>query len=415
MLKRLLATLFVVALTIGLTACLSPNGEKATSNRPCKEVQTDLKAAKKEATKRAGTPAEKDANKKVSVLEEELKLCDDGSDPTTTTSTTTTTAPAVDDGDVTVEVDTASLKDLFEDPVAADELAFGSEAEAAMVGAPEERGEAAHSRETLKTPEQLVEWLKSNDPRAKPVLDRVTLAITAECGAADVKVHLEDGQGWLLMVVLPPSQIQGTSYFVDGQAAISEHWRTAGDRDAHWLPVCTQGPNKGKIVANGMVRADCGNGADKPKIRIIRPDTPEAPPVTCPPWIPGVNPPPGCPKEEQTEDQQQNGGRPVHGGCQQANCGDPGPTVDGNGNPIPEPNLPNPYIPPSGGGGTTTTAPAPTPGGYGGTGSGGSTPGGSTCSGTTCTTTPGGPTGPVVTVPGEGGGTGPHTTDPGGF
>jgi hypothetical protein len=422
--QRLKFGLLAVAMIAALAACgtsgASPSNANVTkNNRQCDVVQQDLDDAQAEATDQAGTPDEADAAQAVEDLEAELETCDNGSDSTTTTTedtgdTTTTTQPETS-GDVVVEVDPDSLAGVFEGPVAPDELAFGADAEEAMVGAPEERGAAAHSRETLRTPQELTAWLNDgSDPNAQLTHDRVALAIGARCGAEDVAVHLEDSQGWLLMVVRPGSQILGTSYVVNGNMEFADGWRQVGENDAYWLPVCTTGPHMGEVVPDGIVRADCGNGSDTPKIRINRPNTPPTISVVCPPWIPGVNPPPGCPKTAQSFDDMQNGGRPVHGGGQgpQGNNGVyTGPTLDGNGDPISEPPAADPWNPPAGGG--TTTPPDPTPGGHGGTGTGGTTPGGSTCTGGSCQGGGGGgPTGPVVTIAPD---DGDHNTDPGGF
>ncbi|MBP9738498.1 hypothetical protein KBD20_02305 [Candidatus Saccharibacteria bacterium] len=320
MLKRLMATLFAVALICGLAACGSSGETVASANRPCDEVQTDLDQAKANKTEQAGTPAETEAAQAVKDLEAELKSCDDGS---TTDETTTTIKPEVS-GDINVEVDTSSFPEHFPEGVAADELAFGSDAEAAMEVAPQERGAAAHSSETLRTPEQLTSWLKSDDPKAKPVRDRVVLTVTAECGAEDVAVHMDDSQGWLLMVILPESQVQGLSYFVDGQMEFADSWRQTQGRDAYWLPICTQGPNMGTIVWNGFVRADCGNGADKPVFRIVRPDTPPAKSVICPPGMHG-NVPGVCKDGPEKDPEQQGNNRPGGGGAEEGGSVEGGP------------------------------------------------------------------------------------------
>lgn len=88
MLKRLLATLFAVALIFGLAACGKVDkSANASSGRPCTEVQKDLDQAKANKTEQAGTPAESKAAKAVKKLEAELKSCKDASSTTTSTST----------------------------------------------------------------------------------------------------------------------------------------------------------------------------------------------------------------------------------------------------------------------------------------------------------------------------------------
>lgn len=333
---------------------------------------------------------------------------------TTTSSTTTTTVPS---GNTPVEVDPNSLKDVFEGPVdPATELAFGDEATEAMATAPQERGSAAHSAKTLMSPEDIVTWFNSGDPKAVPVRDRVALATIAQCGEADAK-RIMAGEGWLAMVVLPASQVLGTSYYVGSEMEFSESWRSTQEADGYWLPVCLTGPNKGKVVANGMVRADCGNGHKTPKIRIIREDTPEAPPVETPPCVKPPHPgygkwgynPEDCTwfKVDQTDDEMQNGSK-VHQPPQDNSTSgvDTGPTP---GAP------PVPYVPPRGPAPQPgTPSPVPNPGGNdSGTSSGTGTPGGSTTN-PDGTTEGGGPTpppsGPPIIVDDD-----DHSGDPGGF
>lgn len=193
--------------------------------------------------------------------------------PRTEIVTETVTVP----GDVVV--DPASLAELFEGEVHADELAFGEEAAVLLANAEQERSSAAHSQETLETVEELTGWLNSADPNAGLVRTRVVEAITQMCGEPEVKVHLQDNQGWLLMVVKPASQVLHTSYVVNDQIVFMDDYREVGENDAYWVPVCMSGANAGKAVPNGMVRADCGNAHDVPKIRIKRPGIPDKPRV----------------------------------------------------------------------------------------------------------------------------------------
>lgn len=203
-------------------------------------------------------------------------------DDTTTTEVTTTSTTAAPP--VNVTVDNAALATLFDgdvDPTT--ELVFGDAAVELLENAPEERGDAAHSANTLKTPADVIEWFNSGDPKAVPVRDRVALSVIAQCGEADA-ARIMDGEGWITMVVLPESQVLNTSYS-DGNGGMefANGWRQTGEKDGYHIPVCLTGPNAGKIVANGMVRADCGNGHDSPKIRIYRPGMDTAVPVDVPP------------------------------------------------------------------------------------------------------------------------------------
>lgn len=292
--------LALTLLVFGAVACSTQDDSKTDNTCPTQEQITDAADRatdlRKEAEGQDGGKG-REARDKASDAEAETEglqarydsdecVAEREAAETTTTeaeeTTTTTSEPEVM-GDIVVEVDTSTFPDHFPEGVASDELAFGSDAAAAMEDAPEERGDAAHSGETLRTPEQLTSWLKSDDPKAKPVHDRVVMMITAVCGVEDVSVHLDDSQGWLLMAILPESQVQGLSYFVDNHMVFADSWRQTQGRDGYWLPVCTQGANEGTIVWDGFVRADCGNGADKPVFRIVREGTPSAPPVDAPP------------------------------------------------------------------------------------------------------------------------------------
>ncbi len=266
-----------------LSAC--GNADAKTAEVSCdgnvaKEISTteaELKDARKDAKDAEGTPAESEANDRVSELEaqlDDLLACEQPAAPTTTIP-----APA----GTSVTVDPASLAAVFEGPVdPATELAFGEQATATLATAPQERGSTAHSAQTLASPQDVVAWFNSGDAKAVVVRDRVLFSVTAACGEADA-ARIMAGEGWLTMVVLPPSQITGTSYFKDGQMVFASTPRQTGEKDGYHVPVCLTGAHAGFVVPNGMVRADCGNGSEAPKIRINRPDTPPAPPVEQPP------------------------------------------------------------------------------------------------------------------------------------
>ncbi len=275
-----IASLLAVA---GLSACgvadaktevVSCDGNVA---KEITDTEAELEDAKSDANDTEGTPAESAANDRVDELEsklEDLRAC---AQPAETT--TTIPAPA----GTNVVVDPASLAAVFEGSVdPATELAFGEQATATLATAPQERGSAAHSAETLASPQDVVAWFNSGDAKAVVVRDRVLFSVTAACGAEDA-ARIMAGEGWLTMVVLPPSQITGTSYFKDGQMVFASTPRQTGEKDGYHVPVCLTGEHAGYVVPNAMVRADCGNGSEAPKIRINRPDTPPAPPVEQPP------------------------------------------------------------------------------------------------------------------------------------
>jgi hypothetical protein len=268
---------------MALPACGNAAGE-TTLKADCdgnveqqlKDNEVELIAAKAEARRSADNPDGVTADAKVTQLENQrkaLQKCPAGS------TTTTTAAPAASE----ISVDPASLAAVFEGPVdPITELAFGEAAQATLANAPQERGAAAHSSRTLKSGPEIAAWFASEDPKAHLVRDRVYLQTVALCGQEDAN-RIMKGEGWLIMAVLPPSQVLGTSYVTGDGMVFSNSWRQAQGGDGYGLPVCLTGPNKGKVVAEAMVRLDCGNGHEAPRIRINRPDTPGAPPVDVPP------------------------------------------------------------------------------------------------------------------------------------
>lgn len=282
--KRLLVTLAALLLAAtALASCARADAKTAEvfscDGNVAKEIsdtEAELKDAKSDAKTAEGTPAEDEANDRVARLEaqlDDLLACEQPAAPTTIP------APA----GTNVVVDPASLAAVFEGPVhPATELAFGEQATATLTTAPQERGAAAHSAQTLTSSQDVVAWFNSGDAKAVVVRDRVLFSVTAACGAEDA-ARIMAGEGWLTMVVLPPSQITGTSYYKDGQMVFATTPRQTGEKDGYHVPVCLTGAHAGYVVPDAMVRADCGNGSEAPKIRINRPGTPPAPPVEQPP------------------------------------------------------------------------------------------------------------------------------------
>ncbi len=357
--KRLLAILFGVALICGVAACGSSDSSVATKGRPCTEVRKDLKQAKTTKTKRAGTPAEKAAKEKVADLKKELKSCDDGSkkkDPsTTTTSTSTTTTPASAD-DVANQI--ASVFTGFNPG----ELTIGTK-NVKFDGAPEERGAAAFSRHTLKTPGQVGDFLTADSDVSRAAKLRVTDAIR-KAGYGDDEVHRAyTGEGYFPIQVNVAAQILGTTYFRDGKVLEDGAWRQVGADDVIWLFMTKDN----KIIFGAAVRADCGN-PNLTKVQPVRPGTPpatpvEAPPSQCPPSMPHGywNGHVWVCKDDSSRDPSQQGNAPPQVTGQ-------APPVTGSASPPAAGTPPTGYNPPEaptattvprggGGGGTTTTLP----------------------------------------------------------
>lgn len=368
----IIASLLAMA---ALSACGNADANEASRDVNCDpdnvassipRLEANLEDARKDAEDAKGTPAESDANDRLREIEAWLEAYRNCGQEATTSTSTTVAAPT------SVTVDPASLAGVFEGPVDPTELSFGEEAIASAEGAPQERGSNAHSRVTLRTPGDVITWFNSDDPKAQPVRDRVYLSTLAQCGEQDAAAIMA-GNGWLTMVVNPRSQVLGTSYAMDSGMEFARAWRQTGEKDKYHIPVCLTGPNAGKIVPNGMVRADCGNGHDAPKIRINRPDTPPAPPVEQPP-TPEEPPTPVCPPE------MPYGTPPI--------CKD-SPSRDVNNNPLVPPQVRGPGTTPIGVDPGPATPPIDSPTG---------------CQGP-CPTTP-------TTVPSGGGGSGPSTTVP---
>lgn len=203
------------------------------------------------------------------------------------------------------------------------QLTIGSE-NVKFDGAPQERGTAAFSHRTLKTPTQVGAFLNEKTPVSQAAKQRVveairayrmkqlTATLTAKLKAfmvknqklikaasaatgseakrfkamlaaklktyqterlslikaanravdAEVKRAL-DGSGYFPIQVGVAARVLGTTYFRNGKVFEMGEWRSVGPRDVFWLFMTMDG----KIVFGATVRADCGN----PHITVVTP------------------------------------------------------------------------------------------------------------------------------------------------
>lgn len=259
-------------------------------------------------------------------------------------------------------------------------------------GAAEERGDASFSDVTLKTREDVAEFLGGDSPESIAARERVQTAL------ADMPGELEralSGEGYVPIQFNIAVQYFGTTYFNGSEVIDMRGARQTGEDDILWLFISREGV----IVAEASIRADCGN-PNFDRIVPVRPETPPAPPIEQPPCPPGT-----VPDEENP------------GSCRHISIGEPDPCAshpelnidvcqppqDNDTSGIdtgPTPGAPTePYVPPPGPEPEDgTPAPPPSDGGYdSGSPDGSGTPDGSACD---------------LEVGCEGGGSTPPTNDP---
>jgi hypothetical protein len=203
---------------------------------------------------------------------------------TTTTvhrqSTTTSTEPRVRADDVANQV--TDIFTGYKD----NELAMGTK-NVKFEGAPEERGTAAFSKRTLKTPEQVGDFLNEDSDVSVAANDRVVSAIKSAGYGDDEVARALNGDGYFPVQTKVASQVLGTTYYKDGKVLEAGEWRQVRENDVFWLFMTKDG----KIIKGASVRADCGNPNLK-QVRPVRPNTPPAPPVEQSPCVEKCKPTP---------------------------------------------------------------------------------------------------------------------------
>jgi hypothetical protein len=309
--KRKLALLMGAILLLG--ACAGAGADSHLSDEvSCDAVQTeltkaekDLDEAKSDAENSEGTPDEEAANDavdeaqtKVEELRKRKEEC--RKEATTTTkeketrpSTTSTTVAAPTADDIANQV--PEVFDGFEP----EDIAVGSDS-VVFEGAAEERGTAAFSQRTLKTPEEVGKFLNEDTDVSRAAKQRVIDAINRrgwEKLAALLQAHPKaskkekeqfaaqirkdnkeetkralSGEGYFPVQVKVAARVLGTTYFKDGQVLESGEWRSVGPNDVFWLFL----GRDGKILFDAAIRADCGN----PNLRLVTPIPPGEKPPT---------------------------------------------------------------------------------------------------------------------------------------
>ncbi len=157
-------------------------------------------------------------------------------------------------------------------------------------GRTESRGIAAFSRRTLKTQQQVGEFLNENTAVSRAAKLRVVDTIRkAGYGDDEVKRAL-NGTGYFPLQLKVASQILGTTYFMNGKVLEeSGQWRQVGPNDIFWMFLT----RNGRIIFGATVRADCGN----PNVNLVVPvrsNTPPALPIEVPPGQVPPGSPPVC-------------------------------------------------------------------------------------------------------------------------
>ncbi|MEO6513891.1 MAG: hypothetical protein ABIR37_04370 [Candidatus Saccharimonadales bacterium] len=210
---------------------------------------------------------------------------------TTTVSPTATPAPTITVTATAPPVDAQKLLDQLFGPKG---LAPGMQKQVAIgdknidwKNRTEARGTAAFSRKTLKTQQDVANFLNGSSDESKAAKARVVKALKPY-GQAEVNRAL-NGSGYFPLQVKEAAQILGTTYFKNGKVFEMGSWRTVKSNDVFWI-FMTQ---KGVIVKDAAVRADCGN-VHLTQIRPITPSTPLAPSVECAVNCKVVSPPHGC-------------------------------------------------------------------------------------------------------------------------
>lgn len=151
---------------------------------------------------------------------------------------------------------------------------------------PEERGTAAFSTKTLKSQQDVAQFLTGSSDRSKAANSRVVSAITKAGYGTDEVDRALNGSGYFPVQATVAAQIMGTTYFHNGKVLEMGTWRTVGPNDIFWLFMTKDG----KIIYGAAIRADCGN-ANLERVRPIVPSTPPAPSVECVEKCKPVTPP----------------------------------------------------------------------------------------------------------------------------
>ncbi|HSX14387.1 MAG TPA: hypothetical protein VLE72_00550 [Candidatus Saccharimonadales bacterium] len=138
-------------------------------------------------------------------------------------------------------------------------------AAADLNGAPQERGIAAFTHQTIMVKPQLVAYVNGSSPESMATRQRLQQCLAPMPGEFQRALN---GEGYTLVKFTVPVEIQGTTYYNQAthQVLTADGWRTVGANDGYWV---FQTRN-GTLVPCAIVRADCGNS----RVTAIRPVPP---------------------------------------------------------------------------------------------------------------------------------------------
>lgn len=140
-----------------------------------------------------------------------------------------------------------------------DQIAIDSEVK--FDGAPEERSAtASFSDRTLRSREEIADFLDNSDKKAQAVRQQVENALKDR---PEELARALSGEGYVAVQTLVPIVIKGTTFFMNGEVRTAHKDRRAEAGDAFWLYVDLDG----HIVLLASFRADCVN----PGFELIRP------------------------------------------------------------------------------------------------------------------------------------------------
>jgi hypothetical protein len=293
-------------------------------------------------------------------------------------------------------------------------------------------GSGVFAEKPIQSKDELVEFLNSDSDAANEAVESV-----AKNTGEDVSVVKKSSERWVGVQYTVPSNWSGNTTYTGGSTVQVAATRDSQKGDIAWVfvpeaackVVKANTNNKGKVEVTkvvktkvaqtvGWMRGPCGNpqtvpphpnghnppnppGDDKPCVKPPKPGDGEYNynPNNCTWHKPG-----------QSWQDQQNGDTGVRQDPQHNPCCNTGPTTDGDGNPVPEPDKPPKGPDPC----DDCEAPDSNDGGYdSGSDDGSGTPGGSTSDGDGTSTGDNDTSDPDDS--GQGGDTGDNDTDPGGF
>lgn len=242
-----------------------------------KEVFDSILADRRGDEKTPGTPAA--VNTELQGLEDKPEKLIEGA---RLVNNLAALAPLLNKG---VAMDTAvtaaQIYSVFEQGTTQNDINVGSTGDHPVdwgLNAQEERGSGSFSKRTLRTAAEVGAFLREDTPESRAIRDAATTAIKAK-GYGDAEVDRAlSGAGYIPVQMKEASQVLGTTYFQDGKVLEAGSWRQASPGDVYWLYFTSDY----RIIPEALVRADCGNIKAK-QIRVVRKDTPPAPPVDNPP------------------------------------------------------------------------------------------------------------------------------------